>query len=606
MYISNLTIKNYRNFDDFNIDLQPFTLIIGENNSGKSNLLEALGLIFSQEITVYKKRILEVDDINLIALQKYQKEVADATKPIDSIAFPEVVIEVTMEKLNDNQAAVVGDWFVNKELTVAKLTYMFCIREGWQNKKEWLLGQRKIAVDRGDYKYVDLPIKQYEYNIFGGGDLTNKADYYFLRMLKMDILDALRDAKRELIAGGEYRTLYKVLVNRDESQFSDIKENLMALDGVLKNHAELKSIKNDIESYLKKISLQSSPNDNSVDFKFSRPEFNEILKKLSLIYGNDPIGIERNGLGRNNLLFIALILSHLTGNGVGVNQTYFRLVGIEEPESHLHPHLQMHLARNITKEVGENMQIILTSHSSHLAAKLDIASTYILYKQGEKTERHQIMHGLDVNDQSVKYLTKYLDATNSTMFFARKVMLVEGASEEILFPLLFKIYKSGKSLEQVGCSLLNMRGLSFKHYLEIIKNGFFIKAVAFTDRDKDFGEEDIVVRAEELKTRYEAECDKIKVKITDKDTFEKDIIESNKDGAGKVLLLSVLKEIRPRKGTAIEVSTAGNPINIEDFFGAIKNCKTEFALALVNTLLLQATGFTIPPYIAEGFDYIDS
>jgi len=52
MYIKQLTIKNFRNFGDppLVITLKPFTLILGENNIGKTNLLSALGLIFSQEI----------------------------------------------------------------------------------------------------------------------------------------------------------------------------------------------------------------------------------------------------------------------------------------------------------------------------------------------------------------------------------------------------------------------------------------------------------------------------------------------------------------------------------------------------------------------------
>jgi putative ATP-dependent endonuclease of the OLD family len=62
MYISNLKIKNYRNFLDLEINVKPFTVIIGENNSGKTNLLNALGLIFSGEIAFFKKRTLEVDD----------------------------------------------------------------------------------------------------------------------------------------------------------------------------------------------------------------------------------------------------------------------------------------------------------------------------------------------------------------------------------------------------------------------------------------------------------------------------------------------------------------------------------------------------------------
>lgn len=51
MYISNLSIKNYRSFENFDVKLKPFTQIIGENNIGKSNMLDSLGLIYSQEIS---------------------------------------------------------------------------------------------------------------------------------------------------------------------------------------------------------------------------------------------------------------------------------------------------------------------------------------------------------------------------------------------------------------------------------------------------------------------------------------------------------------------------------------------------------------------------
>jgi putative ATP-dependent endonuclease of the OLD family len=57
MYISKLSIQNYRNFGNkaFEIELTPFTLIIGENNIGKTNLLNAIGLILSPDISFFQK-----------------------------------------------------------------------------------------------------------------------------------------------------------------------------------------------------------------------------------------------------------------------------------------------------------------------------------------------------------------------------------------------------------------------------------------------------------------------------------------------------------------------------------------------------------------------
>lgn len=137
MYIRQLTIKNYRNFGElaFTIELKPFTLILGENNIGKTNLLNALGLIFSQEIMIFKKRFLEIDDINYTTVQKFKRQVCDLTIEPEEVVFPEVSVEVILTDMNEDQESVVGDWFINPpELTEAKLTYVFSPRANFDKK----------------------------------------------------------------------------------------------------------------------------------------------------------------------------------------------------------------------------------------------------------------------------------------------------------------------------------------------------------------------------------------------------------------------------------------------------------------------------------------
>lgn len=322
MYVSNLKIKNYRNFLDFEIDLKTFTVIVGENNSGKTNLLNALGLIFSSEIAFFKKRVLEVEDINYKSVYNFKKTVADLSIPPEKIEFPEVKIEVTMKAFNSDQEAVVADWFIDPDFKESKLTYVFANRDPkkneWIKKKRQLIEriQKKESESGTDFlqkkiDVIDFPIKSYDYIIYGGLDESKQADGYFLRMLKMEYLDALRDAKRELVASGDYRLLYKILNNRDEEKFADIKQELNSFDQAIKKSAELKNIRSDIEKYLDKISLYDDSESNRINFQFSSIEISELLKKLSLIYGSDPVNVERNGLGRNNLLYISLIISHL-------------------------------------------------------------------------------------------------------------------------------------------------------------------------------------------------------------------------------------------------------------------------------------------------------
>lgn len=94
--------------------------------------------------------------------------------------------------MDDDQEAVVGDWFVNRELTEAKITYRFAPVANF-DKVEWVKKQRALIKNKGDKAlFVDFPIGDYRYSIFGGDDPSNECNTYFLRMLKMEFLDAVK------------------------------------------------------------------------------------------------------------------------------------------------------------------------------------------------------------------------------------------------------------------------------------------------------------------------------------------------------------------------------------------------------------------------------
>jgi putative ATP-dependent endonuclease of the OLD family len=130
MYIQQVTIKNYRNFGDppFTMPLKPFALIIGENNVGKTNLLNALALLFSQEIGIAQRRVLDVDDFNYASLSNFKKRVADQSISPEDITLPVVSIDAVLADFDPDQEAVVGDWFSDASLNTALVSYRFAPR----------------------------------------------------------------------------------------------------------------------------------------------------------------------------------------------------------------------------------------------------------------------------------------------------------------------------------------------------------------------------------------------------------------------------------------------------------------------------------------------
>lgn len=628
MYISKLVIKNYRTFDNFTIELKPLTLIVGENNIGKSNLLDSIGLIFGQDVSYTKRRILEVSDFNYKEILRFKSQVLDFTIPIEDIILPEIFIEATLTGWDEDQESVIGEWYSNASFSEATLTYRFAPGPRFKRQEE-LQNQRNFIqkfinehtqevydnlLPSAKLDLINFPISKYFYTIYGGSSSSTSANMYHLNQMKFELLDALRDACTELVASHNSRLLFRILNSKEEEKYQDLKGQLVGLQQAINDNETLQEIKAGISLQLDKISLTNDDTSNIVDLIFSLPDVSDLLKKISLIYGDNPIRIERNGTGRNNLLFISLVLSYVEDVTRG-HSSYFRVVGLEEPESHLHPNLQDHLAHNIEslikiegkKEFRKDIQLLITSHSTHITTKIDFENTVVLYRDGDKIASHYVLDGFSANAlgrKQIKYLNKYLDAVNSNIFYSRKIILVEGISEKLLIPVFFERIMN-HSTEKSSCCVVNVNGLAFSYFLEIIKNGFFQKCLVLTDRDSDTKAKD---RADNLAEKYKG-VSQIKVGITVDTTFEKDIINQNLVGPGRDLLLKVLQEVRPNSGKAYVEALQKKAIDTGSFFALIEGYKSEFAYSLMLNLSDSDStidGFVIPEYIIEGINFFSN
>lgn len=610
MYISKVEIKNYRNYEDFSIELKPFVTIIGENNIGKSNLLEAIFLVLSHDISVYRKRKLEIGDFNYRCIDEFKKSVIE--KKDSEIIFPEVRIDLYFLEPDEEQEAVINDCWYDFSKKEARISYVYSFKsrrkDALLKKYDLIIEQKKsegISVDKIK-NYIDFPIEEYDYAVVCGVD-DKPLDNYWLKLMKMEYLDALRDAKMDLNSNNYNKLLYRILSDREIDDYVDIKEKMVELDNTIKSDMRvLEGLKKDIGFYLEKLSLETETSSNKINFEFGSLELSEILRKIGIQYGDEAISIERNGLGRNNLLYMAVVMAHLYEK----QNNYFRLIAIEEPEAHLCPLLQKHLAKNLVDEKNSNRrQLIITTHSTHIASYLDLDNMVVLFKNKGKMENHYLLNGFGTTmdeRNSINYLKKWLNATNSTMFYTRRVIFVEGIAEQILIPVFFE-YKYKKTIEKINCQVINVNGVAFKHFLRVVKNGFFVKTVVLTDSDSD---KETCSRAVELKKEYDS--DVVKVFMSKQTTFEKDLFSINSTKkSNREFLVNIVKNIRPKKCDDQFCEEQIKKLDVESMFECIEDYKSEFAFELSDALIKElkkdtkVRRFEIPKYISNAFDFIE-
>jgi putative ATP-dependent endonuclease of OLD family len=201
-------------------------------------------------------------------------------------------------------------------------------------------------------------------------------------------------------------------------------------------------------------------------------------------------------LGTANLLYLSLMALEFEALAQEGNRVH-TFVGIEEPEAHLHPHLQRLVfrdflrARNdhgrVKKEAANGkrpLSVLLTTHSPHIASVTPLESLVMLRKSSDgNTEGHSTV-GLELEAQQIADLGRYLDVTRGEMLFGRAVILVEGDAELYLVPVLARL--AGVDLEQLGITVCSVAGTNFEPYVRLLgEEGLNVPFAVVTDGDLD-------------------------------------------------------------------------------------------------------------------------
>lgn len=193
------------------------------------------------------------------------------------------------------------------------------------------------------------------------------------------------------------------------------------------------------------------------------------LENDLMIYEND-VGIDSKGTGKQVFIKTDFALEK-SGDGIEV-------ILIEEPENHLSPvNLRKLIQKVATTKCG---QLFVSTHSSVICTRLEINNLLIMHTEGN----HPITLK-DLNSNTAQYFAKTPPAGILEFVLAQRIILVEGPAEYMLMERFYESITDGRKPESEGVHVVDVRGLSFKRYLDVAKltGG---KVAVITDNDNDY------------------------------------------------------------------------------------------------------------------------
>ncbi|BDE82424.1 AAA family ATPase [Porphyromonas somerae] len=501
MYIKEIRILNFRNFKDVLIPFhEGVNVIIGHNNTGKSNLLRAIGLVLGYN---YGHR-LGVSDLF------YETELAVLQQQSPRIQITLLLRRSAGEALDSAEMGLFSTMMTDPELSEeAELRYEFKLTDAEEDN--YKSDVANATTPKEIWKIIDHDyIRLYRTSRSGGNQAAGISINETLMQIDFQFLDAIRDVSHDLYAG--YNPLLRDVLNffidysvkNDFTKTEDeIKEQLKTLrDGfVQQSNPLMQTLQGRLQNG-KNVFLKYAL-DTGATFNGAVPDFdgtvteNEMFAVLRMIikYAD---GIEvpatYNGLGYNNLIYMSLLLARMQADSsityMKRNAKILSFLAVEECEAHLHPAMQYKFLQFLqdNNANGHVRQIFITSHSTQIASavKLDDLICLTSPALGQINVGYpRDIYKEDNDDESKQYVQRFLDATKADMFFANKLIFVEGIAEELLLPVFARYLD--KNLTDEHVLVVNMGGRYFKHFLKLFdtNNPFTInkKIVCLTDID---------------------------------------------------------------------------------------------------------------------------
>lgn len=661
MYLKKIKAQNFRLLKDISLDARKsLSLIIGKNNSGKTSFIVLFDKFFKNGTE------FSFDDFSLDLREKILNINDDTNEHELSIRL---ILEIDYS--NAKTLENISNFFLDleSEENEVKILFECCIKKNELIKEIESITDKdptkqKEKRERFIKKDISRFFKKGIYSFVGEKDILKERTKLVEKdwgdvnkLINYRVIHAKRDLYSSESSGASQgissvaSTYFKTKNKLSHADKDIINSALLDMDSLLEKTYEdfFKGFLNSSNEFLPDIeNLKVSSN----------LESKEILSHHSkVIYGDNDNHLPEhfNGLGYLNILYLLL--------QVKIKQEYFKEQGkdiniffIEEPEAHTHPQMQSIFIKKIKNLLGDDVQAFITTHSSYIVKDSNFEDIRYFSKKDSRIQIKNFYDELkekygEKEKKLFQFLEQYLTINSSELFFADKIIFIEGVSERLLLPYFMKKIdieeknkdENWKKLTSQNISVLEVgaNAKAFRYFIEffeiktlIITDIDTVKAEEITDKNekkrivykKSIVQDSTHTSNETLK--YFLDGEQLKdtnlsnwMKKLKKGKFENtDLLKisyqlENNEYHGRSFeedFMSLnLEKIKENKGNLLGIKNIDDldkgiddNFTIDDLTDSILEKKSDFASSLLYLGLTDQTDWEIPDYILNGLLWI--